>query len=140
MKAQLKTQKNDNSIEQYLDTIEDKQKVEDTKVIMSMIYDIIGKEPKLWGDSLIGFGDITYKYASGRTGEWFVLGFAPRKQNISIYLTCNIELYADYLLKLGKYKTGKGCLYIKKLSDIDINILKEMFLKAAKECNPIGSC
>ena len=80
----------------------------------------------MWGDSIIGFGKYHYKYASGREGDWMRIGFSPRKQNLTLYIMDGFEKYSELLESLGKYKTGKSCLYIKKMQDIDINILKEL--------------
>ena len=94
--------------------------------ISEMMKKLTGADAKMWGDSIIGFGDYHYKYASGREGDWFLCGFSPRKRNISIYIMGYLENYEDILEKLGKYKHGKGCLYINKLEDIDENVLIEL--------------
>lgn len=92
-----------------------------------MMKEITGDSAKMWGPSIIGFGDLRYKYASGREGDWMRVGFSPRKAKISLYISgCDISMHEDSLKRLGKHKTGKGCLYINKLSDVDKNVLKEM--------------
>ena len=88
--------------------------------------EITGEEPVMWGTSIIGFGSYQYKYASGREGEWFLTGFSPRKQNITLYIMSGFDQYDQLLAKLGKYKTGKSCLYINKINDIDTDVLKEL--------------
>jgi hypothetical protein len=88
--------------------------------------EITKQEPHMWGNSIIGFGSYHYKYKSGREGDWMKSGFSPRKQNLTIYTMCDIKKYDTYLNKLGKHKTGKGCLYIKKLDDVNQDILKEL--------------
>ena len=84
---------------------------------------------------MVGFGDFRYKYASGREGDWFQIGFSPRKQNLTLYLTCNINQFQSDLEKLGKYKTGVGCLYIKSLEEIDLKVLKAIIRKSVKSTN-----
>ena len=125
--AELKTKQNDASVEDFINAVESEQKRKDAFEILEMIKKITKEKPKMWGSSIIGFGDVRYKYASGREGDWFKVGFSPRKASISMYLMgCDINRKADLLAKLGKHKTGKGCLYINKLTDIDKNILKEL--------------
>jgi hypothetical protein len=92
-----------------------------------------GSKPKLWGDSIVGFGDYHYKYASGREGDWFQVGFSPRKQNLTIYVMGYLEHYTDILEGLGKYKHGKGCLYINKLEDIDMDVLENLISSSIKQ-------
>ena len=89
--------------------------------------------PKMWGDSFVGFGDYHYKYASGREGDWFQVGFSPRKQNLTIYIMGYLEFHSDILEGLGKYTHGKGCLYIKKLEDIDLDVLEKLISTSIKQ-------
>ena len=132
--AELKTKKNDASVEDFINTVEHEGKREDAFQILALMKTITKEEPKMWGNSIIGFGDEHYKYASGREGDWFKCGFSPRKANISFYLMgCDISQANDLLEKLGKHKTGKGCLYINKLADIDINVLEKLIKKAYEE-------
>lgn len=101
-----------------------------------MMKEISGEEPKMWGPSIIGFGEIHYKYASGREGDWMRIGFSPRKANISFYISgCDVSMHEQLLSKLGKHKTGKGCLYINKLADVDKDVLKEMIAEGYKNPN-----
>jgi hypothetical protein len=88
--------------------------------------DITGDEPAMWGTSIIGFGSYRYKYASGREGEWFLTGFSPRKQNLTLYIMSGFDNYDSLLSELGKYKTGKSCLYINKLDDVDMQTLRDL--------------
>lgn len=134
--AELKTKKTKANPEDFIKKLSNDKQKEDSFVILNMMKKLTKDEPKMWGDSLIGFGDYRYRYASGREGDWFKIGFSPRKQNFSIYLTCDISKYESYLKKLGKYKTGKGCLYINKLEDINIKELENLIkivLKNSKE-------
>ena len=91
-----------------------------------MMKEVTGEEPKMWGTSIIGFGTYHYKYASGQEADWLRIGFSPRKQNLSLYIMSGFQQSEELMAKLGKYSTGKGCLYIKKLEDIDQNVLKEL--------------
>jgi uncharacterized protein YdhG (YjbR/CyaY superfamily) len=86
----------------------------------------------MWGNSIIGFGDYHYKYASGREGDWFLTGFSPRKQSLTLYMMSYLEKHENILKRLGKYKTGKGCLYINKLEDVDMKVLKELITTTVK--------
>lgn len=125
--AEVKTKPSIASVEDFINTITDEQKRKDSFVILEMMTKASGEEPKMWGSSLIGFGYVIVKSpATGREVEWFRLGFSPRKANLSLYLTGNIKQHAVALNKLGKHKTGVGCLYINKLEDININVLEEM--------------
>jgi hypothetical protein len=120
-----KTQPNDASVEDFLNTL-DESKRSDSRVILAMLGEITGSEPRMWGDSIVGFGQQHYKYASGREGEWFDVGFSPHKQNMTLYLTYGFEQHTDLLQKLGKHKLGKGCLYINKLADVDLPTLRQL--------------
>jgi len=99
---------------------------------MALMQRVTGEKPVMWGDSIIGFGSYHYKYASGREGDWFLTGFAPRKQNLTLYIMSGFELYDELLGKLGKYKTGKSCLYINKLEDVDQDVLLELVKQSAE--------
>lgn len=137
--AELKTQKNNASVENFINTVESEQKRNDAFEILEMMKQITKEKPKMWGASIIGFGDVRYKYASGREGDWFKVGFSPRKANISLYLMgCNISKADSILGRLGKYKTGKGCLYINKLTDVNMDVLKEL-VKEGYENGHIGT-
>ena len=125
--AELKTKKNDASVIDFINAVEHEGKRKDAFEILEMMKEITGDSAKMWGPSIIGFGDLRYKYASGREGDWMRVGFSPRKAKISLYISgCDISMHEDSLKRLGKHKTGKGCLYINKLSDVDKNVLKEM--------------
>lgn len=126
----LKTQKNDASVEAFLSTVEHERKREDCQEILELMRRVTGEKPAMWGDSIVGFGEYHYKYASGREGEWFLTGFSPRKQNLTLYIMSGFDEYEDLLKKLGKYKTGKSCLYINKLEDVDLDVLAELVKKS----------
>ena len=122
--AENKTKPTQHSVELFLEGIEDPGRRSDCKTIAALMQDLTGAEPKMWGESIVGFGDYHYRYASGREGDWFLAGFSPRKQNLTIYIMGYLEYYTDILKNLGKHKHGKGCLYIKRLDDIDMDVLK----------------
>jgi hypothetical protein len=129
--AEIKTKPTAASAETFIGTIEDKQKRDDSLTILKMMEKASGETPMMWGASMIGFGQKRYKSErSGREVDWFKIGFSPRKANISLYLTIDIKTQAAALDKLGKHKTGVGCLYINKLADVDANVLEEMIKTA----------
>ena len=123
--AELKTQKNDANVEDFLNHVSDARKREDC-LALDLMRDVTGEEPAMWGTSIVGFGSYHYKYASGREGDWFLAGFAPRKRDLTLYIMAGFERHEEFLAKLGKHKTGKSCLYIKRLADIDPTVLKEL--------------
>lgn len=124
--AELKTKPNDEKVADFIDSVADEKKRNDSYALIDLMKKITGKEPKMWGSSIIGFGSYHYKYASGHEGDAALIGFSPRKQNITIYLMCGIEGNEDLFQDLGKHKIGKGCLYIKKLEDVNLEVLKEL--------------
>jgi hypothetical protein len=131
--AEIKTKETAASVEGFINAVEHEQKRKDSFVILEMMKKATGEEPKMWGSSIIGFGNVRYKSpASGREVDWFRIGFSPRKANLTLYLM-NIQEFAADLKKLGKHKTGGGCLYINKLADVDIKVLKGMIDTAAKK-------
>ena len=131
--AENKTKPTKGSVTAFLNKIKDQQLRDDCFVILEMMQKVSNCEPVMWGSAIIGFGTYHYVYESGREGDTVVIGFSPRKQNISIYLMGGLNNVEDELSKLGKYKTGKGCLYIKSLSDVNAEVLKKIFAKAFKE-------
>ncbi|MES2763638.1 MAG: DUF1801 domain-containing protein [Bacteroidota bacterium] len=131
--VEIKTKQTTESVEDFINAVPDEQKRKDSFVILEMMKKATGEEPKMWGASLIGFGNKRYKSpATGREVDWLLIGFSPRKANLSLYLTMDIKQQATTLEKLGKHKTGVGCLYINKLEDIDLKVLKGMIDTALK--------
>jgi hypothetical protein len=124
--SDLKTQPTDFDVQAFIDSVENVQKQQDCKALLQIMSEITQQDPVLWGSALVGFGHYHYQYESGRKGEWFRVGFSPRKQNLTLYIMNGFSQYQHLLTQLGKHKTGKSCLYINKLSDIDIDILKQM--------------
>ncbi|TXF90999.1 DUF1801 domain-containing protein [Neolewinella aurantiaca] len=110
----------------FVAAVEDEQKRADAEWVMAMMEEVTGEPPVMWGPSIIGFGTYHYVYESGREGDWMLTGFSPRKAALSIYLMSGLKQEEEYLAKLGKYKTGKSCLYVKRLSDIDTDVLRAM--------------
>jgi hypothetical protein len=124
--AEIKTKQNSSSVEDFIKSIPDEQKRKDSQAILKMMEKATKEKPKMWGNSMIGFGKCIYKSpATGREVEWFRIGFSPRKGNLSLHLM-NVEKHADALKKLGKHKTGAGCLYINKLEDVDTKTLEKI--------------
>ena len=129
--AELKTKVNDISVQAFLESIEDEKKRADSFVLLDLMREATGAEPQMWGESIVGYGHYHYKYGSGREGDWFLTGFSPRKQALTIYIMAGFDHYDTLMSKLGKYKTGKGCLYLKGLGDVDENALKELVTRSA---------
>jgi hypothetical protein len=132
-KTELKTKVNDASVTNFLNSVADEQKRNDCFEILTMMKQITKEEPKMWGSSIVGFGSYHYKGKSGREGDWMLIGFSPRKQNLTLYLTGGFDTHADLLKKLGKFTTSVGCLYIKTLNDVDKKVLKALLQASAKK-------
>jgi hypothetical protein len=124
--AELKTKQTEASVDDFLNSLPNEQVQKDCFEIVHIMQRVTQEEPKMWGTSIIGFGSIHLKYASGRELDWMIVGFSPRKQNITLYLPGNVNSYTSLREKLGKHKTGVGCLYIKTLQDVDTNVLAEL--------------
>ena len=124
--AELKTKPNEQSVEAFFNSVEVEKKRQDCLTILEIMKQITKAEPQMWGTSMVGFGTYHYKYESGREGDWFVAGFSPRKQNLTLYIMAGFSRYDELLSKLGKFKTGKSCLYINKIADVDLPTLKEL--------------
>ena len=124
--AGVKTKPNAQSVAKFLNSISDKKRRADAKAVHKMMREATGKRAKMWGTSIVGYGSYDYKYASGRSGSWALCGFSPRKQNLVVYIMPGFSAYKSLLARLGKYKTGKSCLYINKLEDIDQSTLKAL--------------
>jgi hypothetical protein len=124
--AQLKTRPTESNVRAFLDSIPDAARREDCYALYALMRNTTGVEGCMWGDSIVGFGKYHYVYESGREGDWFLTGFSPRKQNLTLYVMSGFETYQELLMTLGKCKTGSSCLYIKRLSDIDQATLAKM--------------
>jgi hypothetical protein len=131
--AEIKTKQTESSVADFIDSITDEQKRKDSQVVLKLMEKATKEKAKMWGSSIIGFGNKRYKSpATGREVDWFRIGFSPRKANLSLHLIFDMKAQAATLNKLGKHKTGVGCLYINKLDDIDIKVLGELITVAAK--------
>lgn len=128
--ADVTTRKTQASPKKFLEAIADEGKRKDSLALMKMMQRITGEAPKMWGGSIVGFGDYHYKYESGREGDWFLTGFSPRKQALSLYIMSGFEGHAALLAELGKFKTGKSCLYVKRLDDVDLKVLETLIRKS----------
>lgn len=127
-----KTKPTELSVIDFINAVENETKRNDCFRLIDIMKDLTGHEPVMWGDSLVGFGTYHYKYESGREGDFFLTGFSPRKTALTIYIMSGFKPFEDKLPQLGKYKTGSSCLYIKKLDDLDLPILKEMITYSIK--------
>lgn len=129
-KSDLKTKITGKNAEQFLNGIADEKKREDCFRILKLMKGVTDEEPKMWGENMVGFGSYHYKYESGREGDWFLTGFSPRKQNLTLYIMSGFSGYSKLMEKLGKYKTGKSCLYVKRLEDINLSVLEKLIRKS----------
>jgi Domain of unknown function (DU1801) len=130
--AELKTKRNEASVDDFLNAIKDEQVREDCRTIADIMQKATKAKPQMWGSSIVGFGAYHYKYASGREGDWMLIAFSPRKQNITLYIYSGFEGYDELMGKLGKYSGGKACVYIKRLSDIHLPTLKKIINASVK--------
>lgn len=116
----------------FLQGVEDEQKRQDSFELLALMEEITGVAPQMWGGSIIGFGSYHYVYESGREGDWFLTGFSPRKQNLSLYIMSGFDRYEALMERLGKHKTGKSCLYVKQLTDLDRGVLRELITDSVR--------
>lgn len=136
--AELKTKETKASVTTFVNGIADKRRRADAKAILAMMREATGAKPAMWGSSIVGFGRLHYKYASGREGDWFKAGFSPRRDSFTLYLCGGVRPHQDLLARLGKFKTGAGCLYVKKLEDVDRDVLKQLIARTAEAGLPTG--
>ena len=131
--AELKTKQSDASVKEFLNKISDKERRDDCFAIAKMMEEATGEKPKMWGPSIVGFGTFHYKYDSGREGDWMLTGFSPRKNNLTLYLMMGFEKHGELMEQLGKYKTAKSCLYLKRLDDVHVPTLKKLIKASLKQ-------
>ena len=124
--AELKTKPTKQSVKDFVDAIQDEQQKKDCRTVSRIMKRVTRANPKIWGSGIVGFGSYHYKYASGREGDWFLAGFAPRKQNLTLYIMSGFKKYSALLKKLGKHKIGGSCLYVKRLDDVDMDVLTQL--------------
>jgi hypothetical protein len=130
--AEAKTKRTNASVAAYLRQVPSEETRADCNVLVKMMRAATRSEPKMWGPSMVGFGQYHYVYASGREGDWPLTGFSPRKQALTIYVMAGFDKYPHLMKKLGTYKTGKSCLYVKRLADVDTKVLKELVTESVK--------
>lgn len=123
--AELKTQPTESSVNDFLAGV-DEERRDDCRTLVDLMSRATGEPPKMWGASIVGFGSYRYEYESGRSGDWFLTGFSPRKRNLTLYIMAGFDRYEELMERLGKHSTGKSCLYVKGLSDIDMDVLREL--------------
>jgi hypothetical protein len=131
--AEIKTKKNEASVEAFLDGVANERRRQDAEVVLELMRQVTGEEPAMWGSSIVGFGRYHYRYESGREGDWFLTGFSPRKQSLTLYIMSGFRGYEGLLGRLGKHKTGKGCLYVNKLADVDLDVLRQLVEQSVAE-------
>ncbi len=124
--AELKTKLTEESALAFLDQIENDQRRQDCLTVLELMKNVTGDEPRMWGESIVGFGSYHYRGKSGREGDWMLVGFSPRKQNLTLYIMAGFDGYDGLMSKLGKFKTGKSCLYINRLTDVDLQVLRDL--------------
>lgn len=131
--AELKTKPTGASVKDFLNQIADKERRDDCFAVAKIMEEITGEKPKMWGPSIVGFGSYHYKYASGREGDWPVTGFSPRKKDLTLYIMMGFEKHGELMAQLGRHSVGKSCLYIKRLSDINVPTLKKLLKVSLKD-------
>jgi hypothetical protein len=131
--AELKTKKNNNDVMAFLNAIPEERKRKDAIALMQMMWEATGQDPVMWGTAIVGFDQYHYKYESGHEADMCLIGFSPRKQNLTLYLTQDFDKYEKLLSKLGKHKTSKACIYINKLDDVDTTVLKKLIAETYKD-------
>ena len=127
-----KTQANDASVADFIDAVEHDTRRGDARILLEMMQRITGCPPVMWGSSIVGFDEYHYKYDSGREGDLFIIGFSPRKSAMSVYVMPGFSEYDGLMAKLGKHKTGRSCLYINKLADVDLGVLEELIRRSVE--------
>jgi hypothetical protein len=130
--AELKTKKNDASVKSFLAGVQNEQRREDSLELLALMKKITRKQPKMWGTSIVGFGSHHYRHASGQEGDWPLTGFSPRKQALTLHVMTGFREHGALMKRLGKYETGKACLYLKKLDDVDREILAELIRRSVE--------
>ena len=136
--ADNKTVKTGASVEEFIAGVENSRRREDGETLLEMMREITGLEPEMWGPSIIGFGDLHYKYESGREGDMFLTGFSPRKRSLSLYIASDFAEYESLLARLGKHRKSVSCLYINKLADVDMDVLRELVLRSYESAKEGG--
>ncbi|HUF27193.1 MAG TPA: DUF1801 domain-containing protein [Gemmatimonadaceae bacterium] len=130
--SENRTKPTDESVDAFLSAVPDEERRADCRRVLDIMREITGKEPRLWGRGMIGFDSYHYRYGSGREGDWFITGFSPRKNDLTIYIMAGFDRYEELMGRLGKHRTGKSCLYLKRLADVDPELLKELIAESVR--------
>jgi hypothetical protein len=130
--SEAKTKPSAESVQEFLQNMHDRKRTEDCLALIELMQKATACKPVMWGSSIVGFGKYTYRYANGREGDWPVIGFSPRKNDLTLYIMPGFEKYDLLLQKLGKHKTGKSCLYLKTLADVDLKVLEKIISESVK--------
>lgn len=131
--AEPKTRPTGASVDDFLESVEDATRRADCRKLLRWMKAASRAQPEMWGTSIVGFGRYRYRYRSGREGEWFLVGFAPRKRDLTLYIMPGFGSYGELLSKLGKHRTGRACLYLKRLADVDQDVLKELIRESVRD-------
>ena len=131
--SEIKTRPTDASVEAFIDAVDHPRRREDARTLLELMQRVTGEQPVMWGPSIVGYGSYHYRYASGQEADWPITGFSPRKQNLSIYIMTGFEASDELLTRLGKHKTGKSCLYVNKLADVDLDVLEKLVRASVAE-------
>ena len=137
--SKLKTKPTQASVIDFLASIKDESRRKDCQALVKLMKKVTGKSPRMWGTAMVGFGEYHYKYATGREGDWFLTGFSPRAGALSVHIMPGLHRYGDLLKKLGKFKSGKSCLNIKRLEDVDVNVLELLVARSLKDMARLAS-
>ena len=130
--AELKTKPTRSSVSAFLRAVGDDRMRQDCLTVLDIMKKATGTKPRMWGSTIVGFGSYHYKYDSGREGDWFLTGFSPRKQALTLYIMGGFPRHHELMRKLGKHKTGSSCLYVRKLADLDLRVLKQLILQSVR--------
>jgi hypothetical protein len=135
--SELKTKRNDDDVDAFLHGVENEKRRRDAMVVKTMLQRLSGEKPKMWGSSIVGFGEFNYRTKAGNENAWFRVGFSPRKQSLTLYIMDGFDGYEPLLARLGNHTTGKSCLYIKDLEAVDINVLEELIKRSLEHVNTL---
>lgn len=138
--AELKTKPTGASVTTFIKAVDDPRKRADAREVMALMRDVTGKRPRMWGASIVGYGSYHYRYKSGQEGDWPVTGFSPRKQYLTVYIMPGFSRYTVLMKKLGKYKTSKSCLYLRRLDDVDRSILRRLVARSVADMKKMYDC
>jgi hypothetical protein len=134
--AGLKTTPNDGDVEAFLERVEDPARRAECREVLALMREVTGEEPRMWGDAIVGFGRYRYRYDSGREGEWFLTGFSPRKKELTLYILPGLDGFEGITSRLGRFRTGRSCLYLKRLEEVDGEVLRELLQAGVSAMGP----